>query len=257
MNVSRKSSEHCIIFEALAHRLTEIWPFQGIDSTSGGQSPEWACEKSDTEEPTTVVWRIYLDTAFEVTLVRDTNAYDVGRNGIIIAETGEKATFDDNMLRFVGNTASRLSLSIRVPAGNMRVLWNGEELVIDNRYVLTEDQYAIRYTPFSREGYPPVIFIDCFGQREARLHLRHYDNVYALRFESDYPVSVLPMSEYLMVQLSILRDHRISAQNQRIQNARGRERPHTPCTPPWPRDRHPTGRESEYDSPNTNQSLSD
>lgn len=185
--------------------------------------------------------------------MQDENAFEVGRSGLRLAESGERATFSDNLLRFMGTTATKLSLSIRVPAGNMRVLWNGDELAIDNRYMLAENLFAIRHSPISASGYPPVIFIDCFGQREARLHLRHYDNVYVLRFESDYPVSVLPISEYLMVQLSVLRDHRIAAQNQRIERGRGRERPLAPCTPPWPRDRN----ESESDSPNTIHSISD
>lgn len=192
-----------------------------------------------------------------MTLVRNENAFDVGRNGLRIAESGERAIFRNNLLRFMGTTATRLSLSIRVPAGNMRVLWNGGDLAVDNRYLLTEDVFAVRYTPYPGQNYPPVIFIDCFGQREARLHLRHYENVYVLRFESDYPVAVLPMSEYLMVQLSLLRDHRISAHNRRIVNTRERERPFTPITPPLPRNRHQSGREDEYGDSNSIQSLSD
>lgn len=202
------------------------------------------------------MWRINLVTASEVTLVRGENAFDVGRTGCRIAESGEQAIFSDNLLRFMGTTASRLSLSIRVPAGNMRVLWNGEDLVIDNRYLLAEHMCAIRYTPVLALDYPPVIFIDCFGQREARLHLRHYDNEYVLRFESDYPVAVLPMSEYLMVQLSLLRDHRISAQNRRIMHTRQRERPLSPCTPPLPRNGFRPSSDDDYDDTGSMHNLS-
>lgn len=196
--------------------------------------------KANGDGPTVVTWRICASSVFEIAVTLGVRSFDIGRQGLRIAQTGERAVFQNGMLIFIGTTATWLALSIRVPAGNMRVLWNGEDVVIENRYLLTANAFVIRYTPPDPMDVPPIIFIDCFGQREARLHLRHHSNTYVLRFESDYSVVVIPTTEYLMVQLTLLRDARASTSNHRIEQAIERARSITPQTPPvQTNDHHP------------------
>lgn len=198
-------------------------------NTSGRRNPDCNCDKS--EEPTTISWQLNLGTAFEVTLAAGVRMYDIGRHGLTIAPTGERAVFSNNALTFTGTSVTWLALSIRVPAGNIRILWDGSDLVIDGRYLLADDAFAIRYRPIEQRPPPPVIFIDCFGQSESRLHMRHHNCVYVLRFESDYPVMIVPMSEYLMLQVSWLRDQRASIQRHRRGPLSSNEPTFSPRTP--------------------------
>lgn len=170
------------------------------------------CTRGKPEEPTTITWQLNLGTVFEVTLAAGVRMFGIGRHGMRIAPTGERAVFSNDTLRFTGSTATWLSLSFRVPAGNVRILWDGSDLIVEGRYLLADDAFAIRYQPTEIRHPPPVSFIDCFGPRESRLHMRHHNSVYVLRFESDYPVMVVPMSEYLMLQVSWLRDQRAAVQ---------------------------------------------
>lgn len=203
--------------------------------------------KADGDGPTVVTWRMCVSSVFEIAVTLGVRSFDIGRQGLRIAPTGERAVFQNGMLIFIGTTATWLALSIRIPAGNMRVLWNGKDIVIENRYLLTANAFVIRYTSPDTIDVPPIIFIDCFGRREARLHMRHHSNTYVLRFESDYSVVVVPTTEYLMVQLTLLRDARASTSNHRIELATERARSITPQTPPVPTNDHHQSSESEYE----------
>lgn len=223
------------------------------ETASDERSRDCAWEKP--EEPTAIAWQMDLGTVFEVNLAAGVRMYNIGGHGMRIAPTGERAVFSNDVLRFTGTTATWLALSIRVPAGNIRILWDGSDLVVDGRYLLAKDFFAIRYRPVERRHPPPVIFIDCFGPRESRLHMHHHDNVYALRFESDYPVMVVPRSEYLMLQVSLLRDQRAAIQRHHHGRPASREHAHTPRSPPIERLPAEADSESDMDFSGSSDSL--
>lgn len=181
-----------------------------------------------------VTWRLNLSTALEATVVLGSRSFDIGHHGLRIAESGERVVFRDCRLTFIGTTATWLSLSIRAPGGNVRVLWNGADLIVEQRYLLTQDAFVVRYHPIDNRETPPLIFVDCFGQHESRVHLRHHDNVYVVRFEPDYPVSVAPWAEYMVAQLTFMREFRAGRQESHathIRRVRPCFRPRTPQTP--------------------------
>lgn len=192
-----------------------------------------------------------MSTAIEATVILGTRAFDVGHHGLRIAETGERIMFRDCMLIFMGTTATWLSLSIRAPGGSVRVLWNGADLIVNQRYLLTEEAFVVRYHAIDSRDSPPLIFVDCFGQHEARVHLRHQEMVYVLRFEPDYPVSVAPLAEYMVAQLTFMREFREN--HSEVYGARIRRigPPYRPHTPPTTARTHRRETESESDTDQT------
>lgn len=190
-----------------------------------------------------VKWRLFVASVAEARLSRNGNSINLHANETIFGANGECISFNDMAIMFSGNTNTYLYMIIRLPTGALRVVWDGRDLILDEKYRIAPDEFTIWSRNHRVAERPVPYFIELFGQRSDRLLLTTAHRDYMVRCERDYPAVVLPMDEYRMTQLTMLRDfsedHIITAAPRRRRvagrNRRGSMESHlSPRTPPFP-----------------------
>lgn len=135
----------------------------------------------------------------------------VGVVETIFGPTGERISFDRETTTFYGHPDTDLWMIIRLPTGALRIRWIGDELIVDDRYLMTCCELVTwRLQPDVPEERTAPYYIELFGHRSEHFHIHHGVNVYVIRCERDYPATVMLVEQYNAVSLTILRDHRIS-----------------------------------------------
>lgn len=191
-----------------------------------------------------VEWILRLPTDFGADLRQNTSAVSLTPMPILLGSGVERVAFMNGYIIFQGTERSWAALVIRLPMGVLRIIWSGVDLIVEFNYLLTPAGYVRWYTGREFNEMPTATFIDCYGQPTSTLAIRHGDNNYVVRIFPDYPPVVIPQREYLMVQLSLLRDDP-ALYGRRTQLRR--RRPQRALTPRTPSPTPPENR-SENDS---------
>lgn len=155
---------------------------------------------------TYVEWTLRLPSNFQVDVRRNQNTVRLNAIGTSISDGPERVYLFQDILHFTGTTSTFLVIVIRTPTGVIRVVWHGSDIIIEFRYCLTPTGYIRWHTEAQFECLPNPTSIDCFGLGTNSLQLQHAWRNYVIRFCEGYPLVVIPMCEYLMLNLAFLRE---------------------------------------------------
>lgn len=187
-----------------------------------------------------VTWKLFMTSLFEVRISRNEFVGNIDANQTPFGENGERISFNNMTVTFHGDSNTYLYLFIRMPTGAMRVAWDADVLIIDERYRIAPQDFTTWPRSDLHCERPTPYFVELFGQRSDKTQIIVADQSYMIRSERDYPSIVMPYSEYKMIQLSLLRDfNRNLAVNARPRRRRPECRRHrgsdtsvlSPCTP--------------------------
>lgn len=136
--------------------------------------------------------------------------FPVNSYGIALGGGTERIAYRNGKFRFLETHDTTINVEIKLPAGILKILWNGSSLTTDERYLLTCVGHTFWHNPPQIENALPTVKLECFGDNESRILLAHCANEYVIRILDDYPLVIFPLEENLIADVSILRDININ-----------------------------------------------